>query len=366
MAAAPTAPREARASLRTVALAAKVSAMTVSRALRNHPKVSARTRTRIQRLARELGYRPDPHVAKLMHHLRLRRKPAFQSSICALTTNPGDRHPPYLVGVLTGARRRADALGHGFTLVHVDPAGLSRPALQRMLHSRGVEGVILLPMAVPMALPDLLDWREFSVVATTTSVLAPEVNIVAPHHFKNMQFLVRELTARGYRRIGLALPGDHVRRVNHAYNAALAWEGLCGRTEFVAPLVYEMPRPKNLEAWFARERPDVIVTHNLKQSVLFAQLLGLRRPGRVGFATTSVSDVAEGLAGIDEIPVEIGAVAVDQLTGMIQRGVKGVPALPTMTQLLGRWSDGRSCPRRRTKEIPARAASVSPLASSGR
>ena len=82
--------RGPRPSLRVVAKAAGVSAMTVSRVLRDHPKVSAKMRAQVLKIAQELGYRPDPNVAKLMHHLRLRRKPAFQASICAVTTVPAD------------------------------------------------------------------------------------------------------------------------------------------------------------------------------------------------------------------------------------------------------------------------------------
>ena len=36
-----------------------------------------------------------------------------------------------------------------------------------MLVSRGVEGVVLLPMAKPLDLSELLDWSQFSAVAAT-------------------------------------------------------------------------------------------------------------------------------------------------------------------------------------------------------
>src|SRR5581483_578742 len=209
-------PRETRPSLRVVAKLAGVSAMTVSRVLREHPKVSPRVRERVWAAARAVGYRPDPNVAKLMYHLRQRRKPVFQASICALTTRPRttafDR---YSQDMITGAQRQAEARGYGFTIVSVAdeaPAGL-----QRMLRSRGVEGLMVLPLSEPDVLSDLLDWSEFSIVATTSSLLAPEVHSVMPHHFKNTQLLCRQLNARGYRRIGLVLNQSHVERVGQTY-----------------------------------------------------------------------------------------------------------------------------------------------------
>ena len=63
-----------------------------------------------------------------------------------------------------------------------------------------------------------------------------------------------------------------------------------------------------------------------------------------------------GYGGIDELTAEIGATAVDLLTGLIQRGEKGVPAIATTTQLMGRWVRGHSCPRRAEVAAPAPAA----------
>ena len=51
--------------------------MTVSRALGGRGRIAEETRAEIRAIAERLGYRPDPEVAKLMHHLRVgkRRRP---------------------------------------------------------------------------------------------------------------------------------------------------------------------------------------------------------------------------------------------------------------------------------------------------
>ena len=333
--------------MRMVAKAAGVSAMTVSRALRSHVAVSARLRAQVQKAARALGYRPDPAIAKLMHHLRIRRKLAFQGSICAITTMlPDGPYNNYAAGVLRGARRQAEARGYGFSTLHTDTSQDAARSLRRTLRGRGVEGVLLLPMAVTIPLPRLLDWREFAIVATTSSVTAPEVHRVIPHHFKNTQLLCQSLHRLGYHRIGLAQSREHIDRVYHAFNAAVAWDGIFHENYIVRPFIFTGPDPAKLAAWFRREKPDVIVAHNDQLCYRFAAMLNLRLPGPVGFATTSTS-AASGCAGIDELTPQIGATAIDLLTGLIQRGEKGLPEIATATQLLGRWVDGRSCPRRR-------------------
>jgi hypothetical protein len=52
-----------------VAKAAKVSVATASLALRHSPRCAAKTRRMVARVAKRLGYAPDPHVARLMSYL---------------------------------------------------------------------------------------------------------------------------------------------------------------------------------------------------------------------------------------------------------------------------------------------------------
>ncbi|WP_081721867.1 helix-turn-helix domain-containing protein [Geminisphaera colitermitum] len=60
---------------KTIADRAKVSRMTVSRALRNHPSLPRKTCERIQKIATELGCRANPLVSALMAQLRNGRPP---------------------------------------------------------------------------------------------------------------------------------------------------------------------------------------------------------------------------------------------------------------------------------------------------
>jgi DNA-binding LacI/PurR family transcriptional regulator len=332
-----------RPTVRTIAAAAGVSAMTVSLALRNNPRIAPKTRALVQRLAAEAGYRPDPQVAKLMHHLRTRRKPAFQASIGGLTTVPEREELPYLRDMIRSARERAEQLGYAFSLFRLDDAVKPRLDLQRVLRTRGVEGLVLLPVATPRSLAALLQWQEFSVVTTTHAVLEPQFHRVVPHQFGNALQICRTLAARGYRRIGLVLPTEHDVRVHHGFSGAVAWQNLIGGTELVRPLLHDaaLPTRATVRAWFAREAPDAIVAAGDKECRPIAQMLGLRVPGPVAFVSANKAGRSV-FAGIEERPEEIGAAAIEQLAGMIQRGDKGVPAVPKVTMVDGRWIEGRS------------------------
>lgn len=343
--------------MRQIARLAGVSLMTVSRALRNQPRVAEKTRQKILKIAQSVGYRPDPEISKLMHHLRRGIRPQFQSTICGLTNWPDAVKPPYFQTLLAGAERQALARGYGFSVLPFTAEARSGARLRRLMLSQGVQGVMLLPQRPPLDLTTLLDWREFSVAASSLSVLGPEVNRVAPHHFSNTVRLCRELTALGYRRIGLVVDAEQDMRANRGFSAALLSFGRHEATEPVPPLVFDGELAAALVPWFRRERPDAIVATSESHVRNYARLLNLRLPGPVGFASLNLAAPAKEpgpIAGIDERPGEIGAITVDLLAAMIERRVRGLPAEPVSTLLSGRWRAGASCPRRKPARVPAR------------
>ena len=339
-------------TIRMIAGIAGISSTAVSMALRSHPKISAATCARVRQIAEKLNYRPDPEVSKLMHHLRSRRKTNFQSTLCAITTIPKESKSAYVSEMIERAQQRADSLGYSLSVMHIDDKDTPRTDLQRILRSRGIEGLLLLPVRTPRELERLLDWREFSVVSTSYSMLSPHFHRVVPHQFSNMMMLCRTLKDLQYKRIGLVLRAEHDVRVHHSFSAAAAWQNTFGGTESVQPLIYDGEQPADLNVWFERERPDVIVSAGIEDESAIAKRLGLRIPGPVGFASSSVgASPTTSFAGIQERPGEIGARAIELLASMVQRGEKGVPEAPTVTMVEGRWVEGASIKRAMT---PAR------------
>ena len=67
------APDGERVTLRDIARRAGVSHMTVSRALRNEGSISAERRAEIMRIAREMGYEPDPFLSALVAYRSRKR-----------------------------------------------------------------------------------------------------------------------------------------------------------------------------------------------------------------------------------------------------------------------------------------------------
>lgn len=314
--------------------------MTVSRALGGRGRIAEETRRRIAKLADALGYRPDPQITKLMHHLRARRAGRFHSVLVGLTNRRPDEREPYTRALIDGARSQASVRGYGFEVVTLPAGSDGNAGLARMLRNRGVEGLLLLPLRAPLDLSGLLDWREFSTVAASASVTGPAVHRVMPHHFANTLLLCRTLAARGHRRIGLVIPADHDLRSAHGFTAAVAWHGLNEAHSPIPPLVTRGDLVTTLRAWCRRHRPDVIVTPELGSARECARLLGRRLGGSPPFVVASLpGGGAADVAGIDEQPAAIGAAAVDLLAHLVERRSKGLPESPASTLLTGRWGE---------------------------
>lgn len=316
--------------------------MTFSLALRNRPEISIATRRRLQRLARLRGYQPDPIISKLMQHLRMSSPIRGQANICGLLGGPplarGLRHE-FGVRVQAGLRKRAESLGFAFDAIEI-PQGSSPSLLQRVLRSRGVEGVVLLPMPSQRDLADLLDWANFSVVSVTSSVTSPRVHTVTPNHFDNMIRACGKLAEEGFQRIGLAISKEWDERVRHRWAGAIAWQNAFGGTQAVPPFLGSAVGPRLMDPeftrWLKKCRPDVVLVEEIDGSLLdrtLATIPARRRPAIMTLDWPS----ARAAGGMDQRPEEIGAVAIEILAGMISRGERGIPPRPQSIMVDGDW-----------------------------
>src|SRR5438093_3563794 len=121
--------------LKDVAERAGVSLMTVSKVLRNAPDISLQTKTRIRRLAEEMGYVPD----SLAQGLRTRTTKLLGLVISA-TTNPAAAQ------LALAIEERAHDLGYDLILAHsLNNAEREEACLRKML-ARRVDGLFVAPV----------------------------------------------------------------------------------------------------------------------------------------------------------------------------------------------------------------------------
>lgn len=322
-------------TVRSIAGRLGLSAMSVSRALRNRPGVSDAVRARIQAEAAALGYRPDPDVVRLMHRLRARRRRVHQGLVCALTDAARGTIDGYCQAIVDGAARRLEGFGYRLQLERFGHAEADRAHLRTKLRNRGVEGLLLLPLVRTADLSALLDWSQYSVVAATSSVSAPLFHRVHTHQYANTLLLCDQLRARGSKRIGLILSAADDERSSHAHSAAVLWFNQRHLGAQLPGLVHEGPlTPAVLRSWLGRWRPDTLLFHDERSLASILERLDRRQRRRLALAHLSGSADTPKL-GVNLRPLAIGEAAADLLAGLLQRRERGIPAQPSATMLPG-------------------------------
>ncbi|MCC5847398.1 MAG: LacI family DNA-binding transcriptional regulator [Verrucomicrobia bacterium] len=305
-------------SLRKIAERAGVSTMTVSRALRGLPKVSDEQRARILEIAEELGYRPDPRISQLMAHLRQGRAVAGTSTLAWLTPHDEERQGAsrgYRMGLLEGARRRAEKLGYTLDVISFHKAGVSPERCRHILEARGIQGVIISPLGSrDRRLEVPLD--NFSVASIGFALDEPRFHRVGENFFEDTQLALNRLAVRGCSRVGVVLgmdPKQHM--VEHVLGA---WAGWCvqERLTLPEPLVCTPLREVDVKDWFKSEKPDGIVSNVDLRDWIPKKVKGFR----VGFFFEE-----DELPGVVPDLEAIGSAAVDMVVAQILRTETGVP-----------------------------------------
>jgi LacI family transcriptional regulator len=318
-----------------------LSTMTVSRALRNAPGVSASTRRRVLKAARQSHYRPDPVLAVLNSYRHGRRGSISDAKIAFLTNFPtpdGWKSVPTFNRYFEGIQARSRLLGY-----EVEPFWLGNPELtgrraSQILRGRGIHGVIVGPLSHGMSSLQL-EWDLFSTVAVGRSLISPCVATVSCNHFQSVELAWHEAWRLGYRRIGIVLTIAEDARTVGALKASFHLQQMQSGGPHVPVLVTEGYTQKQLEEWTLDHRPDIILSSELHHYELLLGS-GALKQARTKFLHLNVHPATD-LAGIDQGHDQVGEHAAALLhLKMLQRET-GIPVPRDLLLIDGIWKKGR-------------------------
>jgi DNA-binding LacI/PurR family transcriptional regulator len=328
-------------TLNDIGRVAGVSRATVSRALKDNPVISSAVRERIQKIAKELGYRPDPETARLMSHLKSSNRSRYESTIGILNAfSPLSNlyKNSYAKKLLEGAQSRADALGYSIDMLNLGEAGMSARRIDQIILARGIRGILIPPEPDPL-FRTTLDLSKIAAVATTTTAETVKMHRVLPNNFFNVRLMLEEAIAMGYQRIGFIQWKELEQRQNKAGIALYALFALLEKR--IAPLpIFEWNwRAPDLQSglrnWIEKNRPDCILGFGEECLQIITEASGRRIPQ--DFAFISYGEAPEGITRIDENASIVGSAAIDILSAHIQRGDVGPPEFPKTTLIEGRF-----------------------------
>lgn len=338
-----------RVVLRDVAEKAGVHLTTAARAMKNDPRVQKETQELIHRVAKELGYVPDPMLSALSTYRTAIRPSPYHGTVVWLTnfaTRAGWQCESFNF-YREGAKEALARHGYHLEDFWLQEPGMSLRRAAQIIESRGIRGILVCPLPTSdfhLEFP----WDRFAAVAFGHTLVKPALHFVTASHYQNMQICLREVHRRGYRRPGLVTWDEISKRVAESWTAAYRTPPFEGDWDAFIPILKLEQRPTifsdaNREiflAWMRRHRPDVVLV--VDQHILeWLREAGTRVPEEVAYVSPSLQKSNTGIhAGVLEPSLEIGSTAGEFLVGMLNRGEYGVPKIPRRILLDGAWQQG--------------------------
>lgn len=332
-------------SYQDIARKAGVSLMTVSLAMRNSPRISEATRTRVQRIAIDLGYTADPRISEMMNYLRARRTSKDQPVLALVNAREAPLarlQAAHALAVARSATEQAQRQGYRLEEFWLGQPGMTERRLSDVLEARGIRGIVLLPLP-PGRQQVNLRWNRFAAVSTCYLSYAIGLHQISTNRQHYIEVALRELRRLGYRRVGLAIDHDMDVRSHHQTLGHYLWDqSQLPAADRVRELYAATLEIEGLRRWLDDQRPDVVVSPRNHVHGLLTKL-GYRMPRDLGFASLAASarDVS-GLTGVDERSEMVGVAAIDFLIAMLQRGEFGIPKIRQFVMIEASWIAGRT------------------------
>jgi len=333
--------------MQDIADRAGVTKTTVSLALRGDQRISAKTREKIEALAAEMGYRPNPLVASLMTQVQA-GKGVSQGTKLALLAPPGNeawsRKSPYSYGkhIYDGLRERASELGYGIDIIEPEEGQISFDSCERVMRNRGIRGVILPPYQAPaLRFPAEFNCDGFAVVGVGNSQRITGIHRVTHSQFRIAYELTEEALSRGYRKIGMHLSPEMNDRTGHKYPGGFfgALSDSSGFRFSNEHLLYAHGEDEELLRWVSDLKLDAVLTQYPSDYEALVEA-GFSVPGDLGFALLSTSEGEEFMTGCFHDPATLASAAVDLVTAQLNRNETGKPAFPKTVLTPAIWKEG--------------------------
>jgi len=334
-----------RVTMREIAEKFGVSHATVSLALRNHPRISAKMRHDIQQKAAEMGYSPDPLLTVLSHYRHSRKSSPVQAAIAWLNCwpNPKElRAYREFDAYWHGASDCASKFGYHLEEFTVDKS-MPMTRLEKIFVTRNIKGLLIPPHRPGHGLENF-NFEHFSAVRLGRGVEQPELHVVTPDQGSNTARAFRVMRQKGYKRIGFVGIHHPTRLFTAGFLQAQLDLPLSERVPLclLSHPVENAAVQKEVVGWLRANKPDAIIADSPDVPSILAHA-GYQVPRDIALAGMSVVD-SNIRAGIDQHSHEVGRVAMLMVISLINDFAQGIPKIFRQILVEGEWVDGPECP----------------------
>ena len=304
-----------------------LSKTAVSFALNGSPMVSEKTRKKVERAARAMGYAKNGLVSSMMSSIKRGGVGKFTETIALINGNVDERalrEHPTLPKYCEGIRAEAERLGYTINEFWLHDPRLTGEIFERALISRGIRGGIILGHSFGTVFPKSFDcvWKRFYFVSAGIKTREPKLEMVSADHYAITYESVMRLAALGCKRVGIVL-GAHIDELVDGRLVAgfLRAQMKIAPRRPVPPFMLEQSDPlyaQKLFAWLDEYSPDaVLYLLNSTREILQS------RPAKSGRKCRLVQLEKRGFlknwSGMEQNNDIVGRIALRRLADMLNR-----------------------------------------------
>ncbi len=339
--------------IQQIATTLAVSVSTVSRALKNNPRISLAMREKVLAEARKIGYRPDHLLSQAMRSLR--------SGANSIHYNIAYWWPGELG--ISGSRfenPEGDCLVQAISRIckemhisclfkHTDRLPDSIPALIRVLKARGVSGLMLgagdmahIPYAIPQSL------FSFPLVSVRATPLDNAVTVIDSDYSSAYHQIFEQAKNRGYKRPGVIVRVDreshYEPRYIGCYYYYMSYLKAFDKIPMLEPDSMDSTYlARKLQQWIRRYKPDIIISPYHRILWVLKENLGLKIPADIAYVGTNFTFLEKRITApqidVERIAYESVLAVIDQI-----EGIKPTLSSEKVVRIKPVWKEGDTMP----------------------
>ena len=334
-----------RVNMADIAAEAGVSKTTVSLALHGNPRISDATRIRIEKLAAELGFEPNPAAQALCSKRHVPGESGMIGAMAMLISASHDRvlfPRPEIKQLNEMLATHCRRLGYRIDRFVVGPSAREQESLSRILKARGVRAIMI--YGENSEIRDWsLDWGWFAAVTFSGSMREHFVHNVMSSSYQDVYDAVAHLAKRGYKKPGYFISEQDFDHWQIGFRAAMnllgrrSGQALCIRDKFMPDKVVR----EKFICWFEKYQPDLVVS-SYEEACSILETTGVNVPEDAGYFSLDVRPSSTQVSGLIQMRDVAYKTAVELLHGMISRHEYGPPKHPVNLEIPSVWNEGET------------------------
>lgn len=334
-----------KTTLADIAKKLKISKSAVSLALKDSRAVSKRTRDRVVRAARSMGYVRNELVSSMMSSMKKNAYEAFSESIAlingnvdeyALTNHP--TLPKYYVGIKDEAKR----LGYSINEFWLHDPRLNAEILSKTFRSRGIRGGVIIGHSDDNVFPTEYEsvWRDFYFISVGIQTFNPTLEMVSADQYAVAYGAAKKAFELGYKRPALVIE----KHIDEIVGGRFVGGFLRAQFDFpvesrLEPFIYSDSNPDyvvRLYSWLDAHKPDVVLYLLDSTREIIADKP--RNGGRLPLIQLERRGYVPEWTGMEQNNDLVGRVALRRLCDMLNRNpARGGESVSLLTLVPPTW-----------------------------